>query len=230
MSASLPLKAEVSGSNPKRAIQKGKCEALKLLEDVFSRAGAPSHRTGTQPRPAQPSCPPTGADSSGRGLRAPGCGQSDQAGFAPVIQLAVPFGLGPVLDCPSQPLFGETPLTRNTVPSDTSKAWAIPDADQPSVVLSRMHARVVTLVGLLPERTVCSSWSRSSGVSRTANSSLTHRHLTTSSSMIQNTIGNQVSEAIYQAKFGQPLVPFPARFVDTEKLPLTLDSCLRGND
>ena len=26
------------------------------------------------------------------------------------------------------------------------------------------------------------------------------------------------------------LVPFPARFVDTGKLPLTLDSCLRGND
>ena len=25
------------------------------------------------------------------------------------------------------------------------------------------------------------------------------------------------------------LVPFPARFVDTGKLPLTLDSCLRGN-
>ena len=26
------------------------------------------------------------------------------------------------------------------------------------------------------------------------------------------------------------LVPFPARFVDTGKLPLTLDSCLRRND
>ena len=26
------------------------------------------------------------------------------------------------------------------------------------------------------------------------------------------------------------VVPFPARFVDTGKLPLTLDSCLRGND
>ena len=26
------------------------------------------------------------------------------------------------------------------------------------------------------------------------------------------------------------LVPFPARYVDTGKLPLTLDSCLRGND
>ena len=29
---------------------------------------------------------------------------------------------------------------------------------------------------------------------------------------------------------GVTLVPFPARFVDTGKLPLTLDSCLRGND
>ena len=29
---------------------------------------------------------------------------------------------------------------------------------------------------------------------------------------------------------GIDLVPFPARFVDTGKLPLTLDSCLRGND
>ena len=31
-------------------------------------------------------------------------------------------------------------------------------------------------------------------------------------------------------RFGDMLVPFPARFVDTGKLPLTLDSCLRGND
>ena len=26
------------------------------------------------------------------------------------------------------------------------------------------------------------------------------------------------------------LVPFPVRFVDTGRLPITLDSCLRGND
>ena len=33
-----------------------------------------------------------------------------------------------------------------------------------------------------------------------------------------------------QCDFGEALVPFPARFVDTGKLPLTLDPCLRGND
>ena len=47
-----------------------------------------------------------------------GAGQSDQSlprtgygvGFAPVVQLPVPMGLGPVLQHPFQPLFGEAPL------------------------------------------------------------------------------------------------------------------------
>ena len=37
-------------------------------------------------------------------------GQRDQMGFAPVIQLAVPMGLGPVPERPVQPIFGEAPL------------------------------------------------------------------------------------------------------------------------
>ena len=37
-------------------------------------------------------------------------GQGDQVGFAPVVQLAVPVGLGPVPERPVQPILGETPL------------------------------------------------------------------------------------------------------------------------
>ena len=39
-----------------------------------------------------------------------GAGQSDQVGFAPVVQLPVPMGLGPILQHPFQPRFGEAPL------------------------------------------------------------------------------------------------------------------------
>ena len=38
------------------------------------------------------------------------------------------------------------------------------------------------------------------------------------------------AEEINNRRRGASLVPFPARYVDTGKLPLTLDSCLRGND
>ena len=37
---------------------------------------------------------------------------------------------------------------------------------------------------------------------------------------------NDMAQSLHRYR----LVPFPARFVDTGKLPLTLDSCLRGND
>ena len=37
-------------------------------------------------------------------------GQGDQVGFAPVIPLAVPVGLAPVIQCPVQPILGKTPL------------------------------------------------------------------------------------------------------------------------
>ena len=90
-----------------------------------------------------------------------------------VVQPAVPVGLGPVLEHTVQPVLGETPLMRKTLDSATSRAWATLGADQPSSVLSRMRARAGTRAGLLPVRTRCSSWSRSSPVSRTGNFSLT---------------------------------------------------------
>ena len=93
------------------------------------------------------------------------------------------------LSAPSNPSSAKRRLRRNTVPSDTSRAWATLDADQPSPVLSRMRARVVTWAGLFPARTKCSSWSRSSGVSRTANFSLTTTppHSNTNCSKISTT-------------------------------------------
>ena len=39
-----------------------------------------------------------------------GAGQGDEVGFAPVVQLPVPMGLGPVFQHPFQPRFGEAPL------------------------------------------------------------------------------------------------------------------------
>ena len=39
---------------------------------------------------------------------------------------------------------------------------------------------------------------------------------------------NRFHERLREAS--SELVLFPDRFVDTRKLPLTLDSCLRGND
>ena len=39
-----------------------------------------------------------------------GTGQRNEVGFAPVVQLPVPMGLGPILQHPFQPRFGEAPL------------------------------------------------------------------------------------------------------------------------
>ena len=74
---------------------------------------------------------------------------------------------------PSNPPSANRRLTRNTVPSTTSRVWATLGADQPSSVLSGMRAGVVTLAELFPAQTICSAWSRSSDVSRTVNFSLT---------------------------------------------------------
>ena len=74
---------------------------------------------------------------------------------------------------PANPASAKRRLTRNTVPSTTSKAWATRGADQPASVLSSIRARVVTRAVLLPARTKCSSWFRCSGVNRTPYFSLT---------------------------------------------------------
>ena len=74
---------------------------------------------------------------------------------------------------PFSPTSAKRRLMRYTLDSATSRTWATLGADQLSLVLSRMRARVATLAGLLPARTKCSSRSRSSGVSLTANLSRT---------------------------------------------------------
>ena len=98
-----------------------------------------------------------------------GAGQGDQMRSGPVVQLAVPVGLGPVsLSTPSSPSSAKRRLMRNTLDSATSRAWATLGADQPSPVLSRMRARAATRAGLLPARTRCGSGACGPGPGRAA--------------------------------------------------------------
>ena len=43
-------------------------------------------------------------------FRSRAAGQGDEMGFRPVVQVAVPVGLGPVPERPVQPILGEAPL------------------------------------------------------------------------------------------------------------------------
>ena len=94
-------------------------------------------------------------------LPAPDCKPARWVGFASVVQLPVPMGLGPVLQHPRIP-----PRSRRLMRSRAlqSRAWATWGADQPASVFSKIRARVVTRAVLLPARTKCSSWFRCSGV------------------------------------------------------------------
>ena len=47
--------------------------------------------------------------------------QRNQVGFAPIVQLAIPIGLGVVVQHALQPRFGVPRLVRNTVRCDVSK-------------------------------------------------------------------------------------------------------------
>lgn len=90
----------------------GACQMFLLtrLDCVFSSAAAPSRTTGTRPHPAQPSGPPAGAGSSGRGRPGWAAGQGHQVALGPVIHLAVSVGPGPVPQHSVQSALGETPL------------------------------------------------------------------------------------------------------------------------
>ena len=72
-------------------------------------------------------------------------GQGNEMGLDPLVQLPVPVGLDSILKRPSSPSSAKRRSMRNTVPSDTSKAWDTRDADQPSPVLSRMRVVVQRL-------------------------------------------------------------------------------------
>ena len=111
------------------------CHGLRMF---FSGAGAPSHGTGSQPRPAQPSGPPAGEGSSGRGR--PGAGlQARAIRWASPRSFSLRYRWGWVrsLSTPFNPSSAKRRLRRNTVPSDTSRAWATLDADQPSTGLEQ---------------------------------------------------------------------------------------------
>ena len=70
---------------------------------------------------------------------------------------------------PSNPSSAYRPLVRNTVRGDVSRAAATWDALQPSSVLSRMRARLMTRAECWPLPISRSSWARSSADNRTAN-------------------------------------------------------------
>ena len=88
--------------------------------------------------------------------------------FAPIVQLAIPVGLGMVVQHALQLLLGMPPLVRNTVRGDVSRATATREALHPSSVLSRMRARLMTRAKYRPLRINRSSWARSSDDNRTA--------------------------------------------------------------
>ena len=79
---------------------------LPRLEGVFLRCSRTVSWDKRAPIPTPPPCPPAGAGSSGHVLPAVGAGQRDEVGFAPVVQLPVPMGLGSVVKHPCQPRFG----------------------------------------------------------------------------------------------------------------------------
>ena len=82
-------------------------------------------------------------------------GQGDQVGSPRSSSLRYRWGWVRSRIAPSNPSSAKRRLRRNTVPSDTSRACATLEADQPSPVLSRMRARVVTRgLGPVPERPV----------------------------------------------------------------------------
>ena len=74
---------------------------------------------------------------------------------------------------PLQPIFGKAPLQSEHCALRHIQSLGH-SGRRPSLIgLQQDSARVVTLAELFPARIICSNWPRSSGVSRTANFSLT---------------------------------------------------------
>ena len=100
-------------------------------------------------------------------------GQGDEMGLPKSSSFRYRFACTRSFSAPSKPASAKRRLRRNTVPSDTSKAWATWGADHPSPVFSRTRVRLITRAEPFPARTIFSSCSRCSDVSLTANFSLT---------------------------------------------------------
>ena len=149
------------------------------LRTFFSGAGAPSHGTGTQPLPVQPYGPPAGADSpwswpSGAGLQAKAIRWASPRSST----LRYRWAWARCFRAPSNPFLGKAPLEAEHRALGHIQGLGYPGSRPALVGLEQDAGPVVTLPELLPARTMCSSWLRSSGVSRTANFSLTTPHLT----------------------------------------------------
>ena len=98
-----------------------------------------------------------------------GTGQGDEMGPGPVFQLAVPVGLGPVLEHPVQPVLGETPLDALYARLGHVQSLGHLGSGPALAGLEQDAGPCRTRAGLLPARTRCSNRSRSSGVSLTEN-------------------------------------------------------------
>ena len=113
-----------------------------------------------------------------------------------VVKLQPPGYARRACSTPSSPPSTKRRLKRYKLDSATSKAWATLEADQPSPVSSSMRARVATRAGLLPARTSSSNRPRSSGVSLTANLSLTIPPLHNNTIRQRHSIPTRIPESL----------------------------------
>ena len=93
--------------------------------------------------------------------------QGNQAGLRPVIHLAVPAGLDPVLEHTVQSAPGEAPLDVEYRALGHVQGLGHPGRRPSLAGFSKMRARAVTLAEPFPARTICSGCLRSSCVSLT---------------------------------------------------------------
>ena len=107
-------------------------------------------------------------------LRGRAAGQGNQLALCPVIHLAVPVGLGPVIEHTVQSALSEAPLdVEHRALGHIQGSGHL--GRRPALVSLEQDAGPVDnpRAEPFPARTMCSNWLRSSGISRTANFSLT---------------------------------------------------------
>ncbi len=94
--------------------------------------------------------------------------QGNQVSFAPIIQLAIPLGLGVVVQHAAQSFLGVPPLGAEHRARRRIQGRRHLRSAPALIVLSRTRARLMTRAERWPLRINRSSWSRSSDDNRTA--------------------------------------------------------------
>ena len=97
------------------------------------------------PIPTPPPCQPTTAGSSAHGPRARRCTPAQSGGFAPIVQLAIPVGLGMVVQHALQPLFGLPPG------AGTPRRQARPGPAPPAAQAGQLRLLLLDDLGYLPQ-------------------------------------------------------------------------------